>query len=64
METIYGYSGEAIGFIQRDGDSANAYDGRGDFLGWTDGQNVYARDGSLVAKGENVLGILFRTGNE
>lgn len=61
MDTIYGSSGEAIAFVQRDGDRANAYGRRGEFVGWTDGQNVYDHRGSLIARGEDALGMLFQS---
>jgi hypothetical protein len=64
MDIIYGCSGDAIGFVQRDADKVSAFGRRGAFLGWTDGQNVYAHDGSLIAKGEDALGILFQSGDE
>lgn len=64
MDAIYGASGDVIGFVQRDGDRSNAYGRRGDFLGWTDGQNAYAHDGSLIARGQDALGMLFQSSND
>jgi hypothetical protein len=64
MDTIYDSSGDVIGFVQRDAEKSTAYGGRGDFLGWTDGQNVYAHDGRLVARGQNALGMLFESSED
>ena len=64
MDAIYNSSGDVIGFTQRDGNRTNAYGGRGNFLGWTDGQNVYAHDGSLVARGQDTISMLFRSDSD
>lgn len=64
MDAIYDSSGDVIGFVQRDGDRTNAYGGRGDFLGWTDGQLVYDYRDGLIARGEDALGVLFQSSDD
>ncbi|MGZ3542172.1 MAG: 4-fold beta flower protein [Vulcanimicrobiaceae bacterium] len=64
MDIIYGYSGDAIGFVQRGGHTANAYSKRGEFLGWSDGENVYAHDGTLLARGQDALDMLFQSSDD
>lgn len=61
MEFIYGQSGEVIGSLGHDGNATTVYGPGGEFLGWTDDENVYEHDGSLLVRGRDGLGLLFKT---
>lgn len=64
MDYIYDRNGAAIAMIQHDGNRTNTFDRRGEFLGWSDGQDIYSYDGGLVARGKDALGMLWRDSDD
>lgn len=64
MDVLYDGNGAAIGMLQRDGNRTNAFSAIGESLGWSDGQDIYSYDGSLVARRPDAIGVLWRERTE